>query len=68
MTLVLCLAVTIAQAMTLDEAIKKVRRDTGGKILSAQTRVEGNRRVHVIRVLTPNGRVREIRLPGNGRT
>ncbi|MEM9304607.1 MAG: hypothetical protein AAGE01_21020 [Pseudomonadota bacterium] len=63
LALLLSLVVSIANAMTLAEAIKKVQRDTGGQILSAQTVTERGRQVHVIRVLRPDGRVQEIRLP-----
>jgi uncharacterized membrane protein YkoI len=45
------------QGISLDEAVARVRRQTDGKILSAETvRVDG-RQVHRIKVLTPNGRV-----------
>ena len=44
--------------MTLDEAVRKVRRETGGRILSARTvtNKEGDT-VHRIKVLTPDNRV-----------
>ena len=56
---------SVAHAMSLSEAVEQVRRDTGGKILSARTEVKGNREVHVIKVLTDDGRVRTIRIPGD---
>jgi hypothetical protein len=53
-----------ASAMSLDRAVAKVRQETGGRVLSAQTQ-EG---VHQIRVLTESGQVRLIRVPaGPGR-
>ena len=61
----LVLVIGAAHAMSLSEAVEQVRRDTGGKILSARTEEKGNREVHVIKVLTPEGRVRTIRVPGD---
>ncbi|MDX1571140.1 MAG: hypothetical protein R3200_11685 [Xanthomonadales bacterium] len=63
--LTLVLAIGVAQAISLSQAVEQVRRDTNGKILSARTEVKGNREVHVIKVLTPEGRVRTIRVPGD---
>lgn len=65
LALLLALFVSVAQAMTLSQAINKVKRDTGGKVLSAQTIVQGKRQVHVIKVLTQDKRVRTVRVPGN---
>ena len=46
--------------MTLEQAVDQVRAETGGRILAAETvEIEG-RRVHRIRVLTPDHRVRVI--------
>lgn len=48
--------------VSLDEAVSRVRRQTNGKILSAETvRIKG-RPVHVIKVLTPDGRVKRVRI------
>lgn len=55
---------------SLSEAIAQVRRQTKGRILSAETRVSGNREVHHIKVLTKDGKVKTVRVPGrirNGR-
>ena len=65
LALLLALFVSVVQAMTLSQAINKVKRDTGGKVLSAQTIVQGNREVHVIKVLTQDKRVRTVRVPGD---
>lgn len=65
LALLLALFVSAVQAMTLAQAINKVKRDTGGKVLSAQTIVQGNREVHVIKVLTQDKRVRTVRVPGD---
>lgn len=52
---------------SLSEATEQVRRQTGGRILSAQTRVEGNREVHHIKVLTKDGKVRTVKVNGRRR-
>ena len=62
---VLMMLISIANALTLSQAVQKVKRDTGGKVLSAQTRVEGNREVHFVKVLTQDGRVRTVRVKGD---
>jgi uncharacterized membrane protein YkoI len=52
---------------SLSEAINQVRRQTGGQILSAETRVSGNREVHHIKVLTKDGKVRTVKVQGRRR-
>ena len=46
--------------MSLNQAVQQVQRDTGGRILSAETVDQGGRRVHRIKVLLPSGRVRVV--------
>ena len=60
----------VAQARngkSLNEAVEQVRRQTGGRILSAETRVEGNREVHHIKVLTKDGKVKTHKVQGKRR-
>ena len=52
---------------SLSEAINQVRRQTGGQILSAETRVSGNREVHHIKVLTKDGKVKTVKVQGRRR-
>jgi len=52
-----------ASGMSLDQAVNQVRRETGGRILSAKTVTENGRRVHRIKVLMPSGRVKIVRKP-----
>lgn len=52
---------------SLSEAIESVRRRTGGKVVSADTRVEKGREVHYIKVLTPDGKVKTHRVNGRKR-
>ena len=50
--------------MTLSQAVEQVRRQYGGRIVSAETRVSGGRETHVIKVLTDDGKVKTVRIPG----
>ncbi|GJM10944.1 MAG: hypothetical protein DHS20C11_32200 [Lysobacteraceae bacterium] len=56
---------TCVSAMNLQQAVRKVQSETGGKVLSAQTIKDGKREVHKIKVLMPNGRVRVISVQGD---
>jgi uncharacterized membrane protein YkoI len=61
--------IVIAQnsGKSLSEAVEQVRRQTGGRILSAETRVEGGREVHHIKVLTEDGKVKTHKVQGRKR-
>ena len=48
--------------LTLDEAVARVRAETGGRVLSATTDRDDGRAVHRIKILTPDQRVRVIRV------
>lgn len=52
---------------SLSEAVEQVRRQTNGRILSAETKVNGNREVHHIKVLTKDGKVKTVKVPGRRR-
>ncbi|HXD37758.1 MAG TPA: hypothetical protein VN624_13970 [Rhodanobacter sp.] len=45
-------------AVTLDQAVLRVQQETGGKVLSAESRGVGRRLEYRIKVLTPNGHVK----------
>ncbi len=47
----------------LEEAVRSVKHRTRGQILSAKTHRGQQRSYHKIRVLTPDGRVKNMRLP-----
>ena len=50
------------RGISLDEAVSRARRQSDGKILSAETvRVDG-RRVHRIKILTSQGRVKHVQI------
>ena|SRR5436190_2706971 len=51
------------QKPSLHEAIEQVRRDTGGRILSAETVGHGKNQAYRIKVLTPQGSVRVVQIP-----
>jgi hypothetical protein len=49
---------------SLNEAVEQVRRQYNGRIVSAETRMNGNREMHYIKVLTEDGKVKTVRIPG----
>jgi hypothetical protein len=49
---------------TLDQAVEQVRRQYNGRIVSAETRVSGKREIHYIKVLTDDGKVKTVTVPG----
>ena len=60
---VLALAVAAdAWAQTLDEAASQAARQHNAKVLSARTVQEGDKRVHVIKLLTKDGVVKTVRV------
>ena len=61
------LRVVQQNGMSLSEAIESVRRRTGGRIVSAETKVQGGREVHYIKVLTKDGKVRTHKVNGRRR-
>ncbi len=58
------LAVMQRNGKSLSEAIAQVRRQTGGRVISAETKRNGNRETHHIKVLTKDGKVRTHKVPG----
>ena len=60
-------SVTQQDGMTLSEAIETVRRRTNGRVVSAETRVQGGREVHYIKVLTKDGKVKTHKVNGRRR-
>ena len=53
-------APSVTFAASLNEAVQQVQRETGGRVLSADTVNQGGRMVHRIKVLTPSGQVRIV--------
>jgi uncharacterized membrane protein YkoI len=56
-----------SNGMSLSQAIESVRSRTGGKVVSAETRVQGGREVHHIKVLTKDGKVKTHKVNGRQR-
>lgn len=55
------------QNVTLDSAVKKARGRYNGRVISAETVGAENDRMHNIRILTEDGRVRRLRVdPSTG--
>ena len=52
-----------AWAQTLEEAASQAARQHDAKVLSARTVQEGEKRVHVIKLLTRDGVVKTVRVP-----
>jgi hypothetical protein len=50
--------------VSLSQAVEQVRRQYKGQIVDARTKVKGNREVHVIRVLTEDGKVKTVEVQG----
>ena len=59
---------TQRNGMSLNEAVESVRRRSDvERVLSADTRIEGGREVHHIKVMTKNGTVKTVRVNGRSR-
>jgi uncharacterized membrane protein YkoI len=48
--------------VTLDEATKQIIEGTYNKVLGAQTELIDGKEVHVIKVLTPDGRIQYFKI------
>ena len=65
-TVCLALACTLtpyhafAAPLTKEEAIARVQRETGGKVLTAETKQVGKKTIYRIKVLTHDGQVRVV--------
>jgi len=53
--------------MSLSDAVEQVRRQTNGRIISAETRTSNGREVHHIKVLTKDGKVKTHKIQGRKR-
>ena len=58
------MAVSQRNCKTLSQAVEQVRKQYNGRIVDAQTRVSGGQETHIIKVLTDDGKVRTVRIPG----
>lgn len=53
---------TLLSYVSLDDATKQIIEGTYDKVLGAQTEFIDGKEVHVIKVLTPDGRIRYYRI------
>ena len=58
------LEVMQCNGVSLSQAVEQVRRQYNGRIVGAETQVNGNCEVHVIKVLMQDGKVKTVRVPG----
>lgn len=59
----------LAAGLSLDEAIERVQRQFGARVVRAETREDRGRTVYVLRLLSPDGRVWTVRVDAqSGRT
>lgn len=52
--------------LSLDQAVQQARDRTGGRVISAETMEKNGHRVHSIRILTKDGKVRRLRIDAGG--
>lgn len=55
-----------SDGVTLEQATDKVRRETGGRILSASESRRDGRKIYRIKVLLPSGHVRVVTVNADG--
>ncbi len=48
--------------LTLDDAVKKIIRQQNYKVLATKTESGNGKQVHIIKVLTPDGRIQYIKI------
>ena len=51
-----------ASAQSLDEAARQAARQFNAKVLSAHTEQQGNKKVHVIKLITKDNEVKTVRV------
>jgi len=56
------------ERLSLDEAVVNVRRDTGGRVLSAEPREERRGATYRIKVLLPDASIRSFDVPAGERS
>lgn len=61
--LALLLVTASLYAQTLAEASREAARKYNAEVISAKTVQQGNKKVHVIKLLTKNGVVKTVRVP-----
>jgi len=64
--LMISLLPSSAFSQSLDEAARQAADQYDAKVLSAYTDQQGNKKVHVIKLLTKDGVVKTVRVPARG--
>ena len=54
-----------AAALTREKAIQRAQRESGGKVLSSETKQVGKQTIYRIKVLTRDGKVKVIEVPAD---
>jgi hypothetical protein len=54
--------------VSLNSAVEQAKKRTGGRVISAETRNQNGRKVHNIRILTNDGKVRRLRINADSRS
>lgn len=52
--------------LSMDQAVAQVKRSTGGRVISSRRDQRGGKKVYVIRVLLPGGRVKDVVVNAGG--
>ncbi len=65
-TLLLMLSLQARGDISLDQAVEQARERVGGRVISAETREREGRRVHNVRILTEEGKVRRLQINAEG--
>ncbi|GEM_PF-2237349 len=53
----------LVAGLSLEQAVSKVQDLEGGRVLGARTEIVGDKKIHTIKILSPDGsRVRQIRV------
>ncbi|MCW8890002.1 MAG: hypothetical protein OQL20_05020 [Sedimenticola sp.] len=57
-----------ARSVDLDSTVERIRKETGGRVLHAETWDNDGSQEHRVRIITDKGKVRRYRIdPGSGR-
>jgi hypothetical protein len=52
--------------VSLDQAVEQAKQRLGGRVISAETQESDGKRVHNVRILTKDGKVRRLRINAEG--
>ena len=66
--LTFCLTQTAFAALSLDQATRKIMEQNKSKILGAKTEMINGKKVHVIKVLTREGRIQYLKVDADSGT